>query len=105
MKRMFIGMFLALSLLGCDTFEDMTEIFEKQGLAQEAIKEKTGWDSQVGFNLQNGILTYVSVTLYSDDVRNKRVAELERLVLGVVHDVFKSDPQTIYIQIALTNES
>ena len=105
MKRMLIGLITILALLGCDSLQDMTEVFEKQGLAQDTIKEKTGWDSQVGFNIHNGLLTNVSVTLNASDVRDKKVSELEEIVRKVVLETFKSKPQAIFIQIAVANDT
>ncbi len=105
MKRLLLGIVLVLVLTGCDTFEDMSEIFEKQGIAQDAIKEKTGWESQVGFNINNGVLTNVSVILNANDVRSKTVSELEEVVQSVVSETFKSKPKTVYIQVAIINES
>ena len=102
MKRILIGTIFIFTLVGCDSFKDMSEFFEKQEIVKESIKEETGWESQVGFNMHNGVLTNVSVILDANDVRDKKVSELEKLVRRVVRDSFKSTPQAIYIQIATT---
>lgn len=102
MRRMFIGLCLLFMLVGCNSFEDMKDFLKKQELIQEAIREETGWESQVGYNMHNGVLTNVSVTLDANDVRDKKVSELENLVRRVVTGSFKSTPGAIYIQIATT---
>ncbi|WP_413662789.1 hypothetical protein ACG1BZ_16555 [Microbulbifer sp. CNSA002] len=96
-------LFLALAiilLVACDAVDDMKGMFEKQKLAQAAIKEKYGWDSQLGFSINNGVLTQVTVVLDVNDVRGETVKNLEVITKEVVSEVFKSKPKAIYIQIA-----
>ncbi|HKJ50685.1 MAG TPA: hypothetical protein VKB27_04240 [Gammaproteobacteria bacterium] len=102
MKNLLTGVMLVLAAAGCDSFENMTELFEKQKLVTEAIKNETGWESQVGFNFNNGVFTNVTVLLNANDVRDRKVTDLERVLVKIVLDNFKSKPQTIYIQIATT---
>ena len=103
MKKLFINMLLLVVLVGCDAIEDMKHIFTKQKLVIEAIKEEKGWDTEVGFNINNGVLTHVTVTMDAKDIYDQKVEDLEKLVKRVVLDSFKSTPQAIYIQIAVTN--
>ena len=98
-RRIFLALAIVL-LVGCDAVDDMRGMFEKQELAQVAIKEKYGWDSQLGFNINNGILTQVTVVLDANDVREETVDNLEKIAKEVVSNVFKSKPKAIYIQIA-----
>jgi len=87
-------------LNGCGAVDDMKGMFEKQELAQAEIKEKYGWESQLGFKMNNGVLTQVTVILNADQVRNETVKNLETIAKEVVSKVFKSKPRAIYIQIA-----
>jgi len=98
---------LSLSLIGCDSINDMTGMFEKQELAQSIMKDRYGLDSQLGFNINNGQLTQVTLVLDANDIREKTVTELEEMTMNVVSEVFKSEPHVIYIQIASSqhNES
>ena len=98
-KIIFIAL-LVLFLGGCDAVDDIKGMFEKQELAQVEIKEKYGWESQLGFNINNGILTQVTVVLNADEVRDETVENLEIIAKEVVSKVFKSEPKAIYIQIA-----
>ncbi|MCF6443076.1 hypothetical protein L1077_26985 [Pseudoalteromonas luteoviolacea] len=104
--RRIIPIFLALVLLqGCDAADDMIGMFEKQELAQELIKSKYGWESQLGFSIDNGTLTQVTIILEADEVRGETVENLEKVTNEVVSSVFKSTPKAIYIQIASQPES
>ncbi|MDD1780369.1 hypothetical protein LRP49_04055 [Enterovibrio sp. ZSDZ35] len=99
--RSIVTIFLALVLLqGCDAVEDMTGMFEQPELAQALIKSKHGWDSQIGYRINNGTLTQVTVMLFADQVRGETVENLKAVAKDVVSSVFDSTPQVIYIQIA-----
>ena len=91
---------MLFALTGCDSIKGMTELFEKRTAAQEAIKKETGWESQVGFNLNNGVLTNITVILNVDDVRDRKVADLESLLKKVLLKTFERKPRAVYIQIA-----
>lgn len=105
MNKLLIVVLAMVMLAGCDTVDDMKGMFEKQKLAQTAIKEKYGWDSQLGFNINNGKLTQVTVVLSAREVRGETVENLENMAKEVVGEVFKSQPQAIYIQIASIPDS
>ena len=100
MKKLFVGIFILLAVTGCDAVDDMKGMFEKQESAQTIIKEKYGWDSQLGFNMSNGVLTQVTLVLNANDVRNETVSKLEKIAKDVIAMTFKSTPKAIYIQIA-----
>ncbi|SMF07721.1 TonB protein C-terminal [Alteromonadaceae bacterium Bs31] len=100
--KMNIKALLALSLLSlvaCDAVEDMKGVFDKQAQAQEYIKRKYGWNSQLAFNINNGVLSQVTLYLNASDTRAYTVAELEAIARELVAEVFSSEPQAIYIQI------
>ena len=100
MNRILYCLLLTFLLSSCNAVNDMKDMFEKQELVQTAIKEKYGWESQVGFNINNGILTQVTLILNADDVRDEKVSYLEPIAKEVISKSFKSKPQAIYIQIA-----
>jgi len=68
------------------------------------IMEEIGVQSLVGFNMNNGVLIDVTITLNAYDVANRRVSELEKIVRSAVKKSFKSKPRAIYIQVATTAE-
>jgi hypothetical protein len=94
-----------LLLQGFDAVDDMKGMFEKQELVQELIKAKYGWESQLGFNMKNGVLTDVTILLNADQVRGETVEKLEKITSEVVANVFKSKPNAIYIQIAIQSKT
>lgn len=91
----------AVALLsGCGFVEDMKGGFEKAQLVAKAIKDKHGWDTQVGWNMSNGKLTQVTVVFQSSDVREQKVALLETAAAEAISKAFASRPEVIYVQIA-----
>ena len=89
----------SLLFLGCNAVSDMKDMFGKQGLVQETIKEKYGLQSQVGWNMHNGVLTHVTIVFSADEVRDKRVSELEVIAQEAVSGAFESTPQVLKVQI------
>ena len=102
MRNLMLVPFFFIMLLGCDDIDDMKGMFEKQEIVQSAIKEKYGWQTQVGFNMNNGILTQVTVIFDANEVRNEKVSKLEVITKDVISTSFKSTPRAIYIQISST---
>ena len=70
-----------------DLVDDMKQLLDKQVLAQKEIKNSYGWDSQLGFNYSNGVLTDVTVVFSAEDVRNEPVGRLEDITVEVVSKV------------------
>ncbi len=89
-------------LVSCDAIDDMKGMFEKQEIVQSFIKEKYGWQTQVGFNMNNGVLTQVTVVFDANEVRNEKVSKLETITKDVISTSFKSTPRAIFIQISTT---
>lgn len=100
-KQLFIAItFLLLS--ACDAYEDMSSMFEKQQSVQEYIKHKNGYTAQVGFNINNGVLTQVTVYFKSVEVKQESVAKLEEIALTAVAKSFKLIPRTLNVAIQTT---
>lgn len=100
--RLITTLILTVSLLlvGCNVVSDMTGMLEKQELVQKAIKEKYGLQSQVGWNINNGVLTQVTVAFDAEEVRDKKVSELEAAAKEAVASSFKSTPRMLNVQVA-----
>lgn len=62
----------AFLLFGCGFVEDVKGMFEKAQLVSKAIKDKHGWDAQVGWNINNGKLTQVTVVFQAKEVREQK---------------------------------
>ncbi len=91
---------ITFMLLGaCDAYDDMSSMFEKQNLVQEYIKKTNGYETQVGFNINNGVLSQVTVYFQSKEVKDISVKELEKISLVAVAQSFKLTPQTLNIAI------
>lgn len=105
MRSFFLIIFLMLLLQGCDAVDDMKGMLEKQEVVKELIKTKYGWESQLGFNMKNGVLADVTILLNADQVREESVEKLEKITTEAVVSVFKSKPKAIYIQIAIQPET
>jgi len=100
MKTYILLLACFLLLAGCDAITDMKGMFEKQEAVQNLVREKYGWESQVGFNINNGILTQVTLILNANEVGNEKVSRLEKIARLVIAESFASKPNVIYIQIA-----
>lgn len=102
MRSILTALILSVSLLlfGCNAVSDMKGMFEKQELVQKAIKDKTGLQSQIGWNINNGVLSQVTVSFEADEVRDKKVSDLESVAKEAVALSFKSTPRVLNIQIA-----
>ena len=100
--RLITTLILSVSflLVGCNAVSDMKGMFEKQELVQKAIKEKHGLQSQVGWNINNGVLTQVTVAFDAEEVRDKKVSELEAAAKEAVASSFKSTPRMLNVQVA-----
>ena len=99
MKKAIFPLLIALFLVGCDAMQDLQEFGEKQAKVQSFIKDEYGLESQVGWNIHNGVLTQVTVIFYAEEVREKTVATLEEIALKAVSHSFSAEPQAIFIQI------
>lgn len=86
-----------LLMSGCDAIDDFSQMNEKQGRIQALIKEKYGWQAQVGWNIHNAELSQVTLVLSAEEVANERVATLQTIAQEAVSQVFTSTPKAIYV--------
>jgi major membrane immunogen (membrane-anchored lipoprotein) len=100
MKIALSFLWSGLLLFGCGFVEDMKGAFEKSQLVAKAIKDKHGWDTQVGWHINNGKLTQVTVVFHAKEVREQKVATLEDAAVEAIGKAFASKPEVIYVQIA-----
>ena len=104
MNKTLLGLVLAIALAGCDTVEGMRDMIDAREQLEGIIKEEIGVESRVGFNINNGVLIDVTISLNAKDAADKCVPELERIAQSAVKRSFESKPRTIYIQIVTTAE-
>lgn len=104
MRIILLGLVLGIVLAGCETVEDMRDMLDTQEQLRAIIKEEIGVESLVGFNINNGVLIDVTITLNANDVADRSVSELERIARSAIKSSFESKPRAIYIQIATTAE-
>ena len=99
--RTMLSLAAAIALVSaCGVVEDMKGAFEKAQLVAKAIKDRHGWDTQVGWNIHNGRLTQVTVTFQASDVREQKVAVLETAAAEAIVKAFAAQPEMIFVQIA-----
>ena len=104
MRIILLGLVLAIALAGCDTVEDMRDMLDTQEQLRAIIEEEIGVESLVGFNINNGVLIDVTITLNANDIADRSVSELVRIARSAVKKSFESKPRAIYIQMATTAE-
>jgi len=103
-ERILLGFALLITLAGCDTVEGMRDMLDTNEQLRAIVKEELGVESRVGFNMSNGVLIDVSITLNANDVADRSVSELTRIARSAVKKSFESKPREIYILIATTAE-
>ncbi|MCU7850633.1 MAG: hypothetical protein KZQ80_00325 [Candidatus Thiodiazotropha sp. (ex Monitilora ramsayi)] len=93
---------LFLILTGCDAIQDFQQMGEKQSRVQAYIKDKYGWQAEIGWNIHNAELTQVTLVLSADEVANERVETLQAIAKEAVGEVFVSTPKAIYVTLVTT---
>lgn len=105
MRRYLIVFVISIIFLsGCDVANDLLEFRDKQERIQKTIKDSYGWNSKVGWKIQNGILSQVTVMFMASDVKDEKVSNLEAAAKNVILDFFDTTPKSIYIQIVISSE-
>ncbi|HEB50811.1 MAG TPA: hypothetical protein ENI89_09405 [Desulfobulbus sp.] len=101
MRYLVIPLLALLLLTGCDALQDMGSMFEKQGIVQKVIRDRYGWETGVGWNMQNGRLTRVTVSFSAADVAHEKVLTLEQVAREAVGQAFRSTPEVICVQVEI----
>jgi len=95
-----LGLVLSIVLFaGCGLVEDVKGMMEKAQAVSKAIKDKHGWETQVGWNMNNGKLTSVTVMFHSKEVREQKVVLLESAAAEAVAKALALKPETLIVQI------
>lgn len=92
-------LWLGLWLSACGMAETFQEMAEQQEKVAEQLKERHGWEAQIGWNVHNGVLAQVTLSVSASQVREETVADLEAAITEIVLENFESKPQAIVIQI------
>lgn len=71
-----------------------------QELLQTALKEKYGLASRVGWDIHRGVLAQVTVSFDAEEVRDKKVSELDAAVREAVAASFERAPRMLNVEIA-----
>ena len=107
MHKLLLMMIFVISFTGCDFIREKVDYFlenvddtkEKLSLFKKVIKDNYGLDSKVGWEINNEILTRVTVVFNVDDVRNEQIYKLESASKEAISKSLKSKPKEIIIQI------
>lgn len=94
-----LAIFLSF-FIGCNDFgNNLEEMSKTQGLFKKAIDEKYGLKTNVTWRNQNGVFTQVTISFHAEEVRDKKVAELEAMAIEAVKSSLKSNPKVINVNI------
>ena len=107
MHKLLLMMIFMIAFTGCDFIKEKVEYFQetiedmnkKQSLFNKVIKDNYGLDSKVAWEINNDILTQVTVFFNVDDVRNEQISKLESASTEAISKSLKSKPKEIIIQI------
>jgi major membrane immunogen (membrane-anchored lipoprotein) len=89
----------SLVLAGCGFVEDVKGMMEKAQAVSKAIKDKHGWDTQVGWNMNNGKLTNVTVLFQAKEVREQKIAALEAAATEAIAKTLTAKPEALILQV------
>ncbi len=104
MKKTLI-ILLIVVMAGCDSVSEMREFTKKPAIAEEYIKDRYGWDSEISFKMNNdGRPEYIRLELSISDVRGMQISELEKIANKMLDDVFETEPYNLYVQIAVDRQ-
>src|SRR5258705_11799337 len=87
----------ALALCGCGMVQDMAESQKKSDAIAVSLEKELGIKPLVGWNINNGTLTYVNVTFPLDGVSKLAVGELEAKVRAIVLNSFEKPPEQLVV--------
>jgi len=104
---LLLMMIFVIAFTGCDFIrekvkylhENIEDTNKKLSLFKKLIKDNYGLDSKVGWEINNEILTKVTVVFNVDDVRNEQIYKLESASKEAISKLLKSKPKEIIIQI------
>lgn len=102
MKTILAGIAMTIVVASCDTVDGIRDMKDTQDQLSGMIREEIGVDTQVGFNMNNGVLIDVSIGFSANDVNDRSVSELVRAARTAVNASFEDKPRVIYLQIATT---
>jgi len=101
--RGFAGAFLgALALFGCGMVQDMVNVEKNSDAIAVALEKELGAKPLVGWNIQNGTVTNVSVTFPLEAVSKIPVGELETKVRASVLKTFEKPPGQLVVSVIST---
>ena len=101
--RGFAGALLgALALFGCGMVQDMVNVQKNSDAIAVALEKELGAKPLVGWNIQNGTVTNVSVTFPLEAVSKIPVGELETKVRASVLKTFEKPPGQLVVSVIST---
>ena len=107
MHKLLLMMIFMIAFTGCDFIKEKVEYFQetivdmnkKQSLFKKVIKDNYGLDSKVAWEINNDILTQVTVVFNVDDVRNEQISKLESASTEAISKSLKGKPKELIILI------
>lgn len=88
---------LSVLLAGCDTAIQVSEMNRKMDVINADLKKTLGFEAQIGWNINNGTLTQITVLLPADKVGEQSIRQLKDMTYPVVIKHFDKAPQAFQL--------
>jgi hypothetical protein len=101
MKRFALSFLTAVLLASCGVAETITEMNEQASRTADELEGSLGTRPHIGWNVNNGTLTYVNVYFENIDDRSVSVAELSDQVKTAVAETIEQTPAELVVSVAI----
>ena len=89
-------------LSACNVVDELQDMVAQQEQLSREVSKEFGMDAVVGWNINNGILTQITVSFQTDKVITASVSEIQEKVEKLVHAKFDKKPKIIIVQFIKT---
>ena len=93
-----------IALTGCGIVSDMAETQKKSEAVAAALEKELGVKPLVGWNINNGSLTNLTVNFPAEPVEKLSVGELNARVRVVVNQQFERPPEQLVVSTFSTQQ-
>jgi len=100
-SKILLAALAAVILASCGFAEDMQDAMENVNAIERELADRYGFDAQVGFNIHNGVLATVQVSVPGDEVTGMQVDDLIDQVSASVAKQFDEAPQALLVTVVI----
>ena len=101
MKKSAIGFLVVLLVTSCGVVESFKEMIEQTNKTADVLEGSLGTRPQIGWNIENGVLTNVNVYFEKIDDASVSVAELTEQVKAAVAENIEERPAELVVSVAI----